>query len=69
MAQNLRLKKNVDIGMLPFPPTEITRDGLNRVVENRFTYKSVVVFYTVVWNGQTNFLDTYSQTIEDTGVA
>jgi hypothetical protein len=65
MAQSVRLKKVVDIGTLPFPPTQITRDNLNRVIENRFEYQSIVVYYTVTWEGITNFITTYTQTIED----
>lgn len=64
MAQ-VRLTKNVDIKNLPFTNPVITRDEINRVIKNEYTYTSIKVTYDIEWEGLTNFLKTYTQTIED----
>jgi len=64
MAQ-VRLTKNVDIKNLPFTNPVITRDEINRVIKNEYIYTSINITYDITWEGLTNLLNTYTQTIED----
>lgn len=63
--ERVRLQKRVRINELPFPSPYIELDNINRVIILRYTHKSIIVQYDTVWQGQTNFLDTYTQTITD----
>lgn len=63
--QRVRMKRVVPIGDLPFPSPEIILDALQRVETLRYTYQSIVVRYDAFWQGETNILVTYNQTIVD----
>ena len=65
MPQKVKIKTIINIDQLPFPSPTITYDIFGRVSELAYIYKSIKVIYNASWEGETNILNTYSQTIED----
>lgn len=63
--QRVRTRKRVAIDDLLFPAPQITRDLLDRVTQLYYEYQSIIVQYDAVWQGETNILDTYTQTVEE----
>lgn len=59
------LKKSIHLEALPFAAPVVTRDGLERIQKVEILYTSVKVTYTATWDGDSNRLLTYVQTIED----
>ena len=50
---------------LPMPAQSFTYDGQNRLSGSVFTYVSVIVSYTVTWNGTAIQVNNLSQSITD----
>lgn len=63
--QRVRTRKKVAIDDLLFPSPQITYDLIGRVEQLLFEYQSIVVRYDATWQGETNILDTYTQTVEE----
>lgn len=61
----LRIKKQVAIDDMLFPTPQRSFDGLGRLQQTIFEYPSIVVTYDISWVGDTNTLDTYTQTVVD----
>lgn len=61
----VRMKRQVSIDDLAIPSPVITRDLQGRVESLEFDYTSINVLYEVTWVGETNTIDTYTQTITD----
>lgn len=63
--QIIAAKKVINVDQLPFPGFTKTLDTSGRVTQLVFVYKSVTAQYDATWIGETNTLDTYTQTITD----
>lgn len=65
MANIIRIKTIVPLGILPLPAPAFIRDAQDRLTELEYTYQSVKVTYNVTWLGEEVLVDTFTQTFED----
>ena len=63
--QTVVIKTKVRVHDLPWPAATLSFDGLGRLSQARYDFQSVRVAYDVTWVGDTNDLETYTETVTD----